>query len=190
MSLALTHLDAARPEALSPALLADIADGLAASEDLWRSAVVHDDAERRPVRLVTTDSYEVWVIGWMPGQGVDLHDHGDSIGHIVVVDGTLTEVEPRSTGGEPFIHPLEAGDGHHLPLGLVHDIVNTGTEPATSIHVYSPPLTEMTFYEPSTLVPTRIDAGTWDDAVESAVDTAPAIDQRVSRALHPSQRRG
>lgn len=182
MSTVLTRTAAARPAALSPALLADIAEGLAASEDLWRETVVHDRDGRRPVRVVTTDTYEVWVIGWRPGQGVDMHDHGDSIGHIVVVDGTLTELVPDHDG--PRAHRLRTGDGHHLPLGMVHDVVNSGTGPATSIHVYSPPLTEMTFYEATTLVPTRTDAGTWDATPAGDVTTA------VSRALHPSLRRG
>ena len=38
-------------------------------------------------------------------------------------------------------------------MGAVHDVVNQAAEPATSIHVYSPPLTQMTYYDPETLRP-------------------------------------
>lgn len=38
-------------------------------------------------------------------------------------------------------------------MGAVHDVVNTAPAPSTSIHVYSPPLTQTTFYDPDTLRP-------------------------------------
>ena len=169
------------PEPLSPALLADIADGLARSEELWRGAVRHDPAERRPVRLVATERYEVWVIGWTPGQGVDLHDHGESSGHLVVTEGELTELVP-TTGGTAS-RTLVAGHGHTLPFGMIHDIVNRSGGPATSIHVYSPPLEAMTYYDDVSLAAVRTDPGTWIGA--GAVD--PAVDATaVARALHPA----
>ena len=49
---------------------------------------------RRPVRLVVCDLWEAWVVGWTPGQHVDVHDHGDSAGVLVVVEGDLVEVLP------------------------------------------------------------------------------------------------
>ena len=45
---------------------------------------------------------------------------------------------------------LVAGQLRDLPLGTIHDVVNRAVEPATSIHVYSPPLTTMTYYDPVT----------------------------------------
>src|SRR5579871_2269404 len=94
-------------EALSCAVLGDIAAGLAAAEPLWRAVVRHDPAGRRPVRLLATDRYEAWVIGWKPGQGVDLHDHGPSAGALAVVEGELTELVPRRGRLVPRV--LEAG---------------------------------------------------------------------------------
>src|SRR5215471_9651230 len=131
-------------EPLPAAVLADIAAGLAAAPPLWRSVVRHDPEGRRPVRLLATDRYEVWVIGWTTGQHVRLHDHGASAGAVVVVEGELVEVVPR-IGGPAAEHAL-GGDGpRHLAVGTVHDVVNRAAAPATSIHVYSPPLSSMTY---------------------------------------------
>jgi hypothetical protein len=164
---------------LSVTLLLDIARGLAAAEDLWRPHARHDLRERRPVRLVAADRWEAWVIGWTPGQGVELHDHGPSAGALAVVEGVLAELTDH--GGRLVQRHLPAGTAVELPAGVVHDVVATGAAATTSIHVYSPALAEMTFY---------------DDAGQPArtlpvPDEAPVTDlRRVARALHPSTRRG
>jgi len=160
-------------------LLLDIAEGLAAAEDLWRPHVHHDPAQRRPVRLVAADRWEAWVIGWAPGQGVELHDHGPSAGALVVVDGVLAELTEH--GGRLVRRHLESGAAVELPTGVVHDVVATGGAPTTSIHVYSPALVEMTFYD---------DAG-HPARTLPVTDEVPVSDlRRVARALHPSVRRG
>jgi predicted metal-dependent enzyme (double-stranded beta helix superfamily) len=142
--MSLTALAPTRPEPLEATLLHEIATGIARARTLWAPAVRHDPSERQPVRLLATERYEVWVIGWAAGQRAELHDHGDAAGALVVVDGTLTE---RTLGGGPRSTVLPTGTGRDLPVGLVHEIVNDHTGPATSIHVYSPPLTTMTRYD-------------------------------------------
>jgi predicted metal-dependent enzyme (double-stranded beta helix superfamily) len=166
------------PPPLAPALLQDIAEGIAAAEDLWRGHAQHDDVDRRPVRLLASDRWEAWVIGWTPGQHVEMHDHGHSAGVLVVVEGDLVEVTPR--GGHHLHTTLPEGATVPLPLGVVHDVVATGPGLATSIHVYSPPLETMTFY----------DADGGPTRTEHLTDEAPVVDLRpAARALHPSQRR-
>ena len=83
---------------LDVAALADIATGLAEAEELWRPHVVHDSVERARVRLLASPVYEVWLLGWTPGQSVGLHDHGGANGAFVVVDGTLTETSSAAAG--------------------------------------------------------------------------------------------
>src|SRR5580698_6525136 len=46
---------------------------------------------RRWELLAASDTFEAWVIGWPPGGTIELHDHGDSAGAVVVVDGELVE---------------------------------------------------------------------------------------------------
>lgn len=154
--------------------LTDIATGIARAQAWWRQHAHHDPASRRPVRLLATDAYEVWVIGWTAGQGVELHDHGDSAGALVVVEGELAELALDVDDGSLRRTALRPGSVHELPVGLVHDIVATTAANTTSIHVYSPPLTSMRCWDPVTLQPSD---------VEVVQSEEPVLD---SRALHPS----
>src|SRR3954466_13516280 len=113
--------------------LAEIAARLAGAEPLWRAVVRHDPIERRPVRLIGAERFEAWVIGWLPGQELELHDHGDSAGALAIVEGRLTELTPASAG--LAAHTLDAGRIRRLPRGIVHGVRNDEVDPATSIHV-------------------------------------------------------
>lgn len=166
-------------EPLPAGVLADIATGIAAARPLWGAVVHHDTECRRPVRLLATERYEVWVIGWTPGQGVELHDHGGSAGTFVVTSGTLTELLPRP-GAAPVERSLESGRVRHVPVGAVHDVVNRADGPATSIHVYSPPLTSMTYYDPDTLEPML--------TVPQVPEEPLLVDRAPSFLLHPANR--
>ena len=177
-----TDLDptAARPtvvQPLAPDVLVDIACGIAEARDLWGPHAVHDVADRHPVRLLATEAYEVWVIGWTEGQGVDLHDHAGSIGALVVTEGALREVRP---GEAPVdLHPRVVRE---LTPGLVHEVFNPGSAPATSIHVYSPPLVAMGYYDRS---------GERSILLEHVVHEPPALGSgEATRALHPAARGG
>jgi len=164
-------------EPLDHAILVDIACGIAEARQLWEPHVVHDPIDRRPVRLLATDAYEVWVIGWTQSQAVDMHDHGGSAGVLVVADGELTE---RRAGRDP--EHLAAGTHQRLERTVVHEVANMGPDPATSIHVYSPPLVAMGYYD---------EDGERALLLENVVEELPIVDQRhVARALHPAHRGG
>jgi predicted metal-dependent enzyme (double-stranded beta helix superfamily) len=122
-----------------------VARSLARRTALWRALARHDEDGRRPVRLLATPRYEVWVIGWAPGQAVSLHDHGDAAGALLVTEGLLREV--RLEDGARTHSDLGAGSVHLLPVGTVHEVWNPGPSLATSIHVYSPVLTRMARYD-------------------------------------------
>jgi mannose-6-phosphate isomerase-like protein (cupin superfamily) len=147
-----TDLDTVDRTPLAMDVLVDIANGIAATP-LWHEHASHDPLERRPVRLLATPRYEVWVIGWTTDQNVTLHDHGDSAGVIAVTEGRLTELV--KVGSRLQRVELRAGSVRRLPAGLVHDVVNHRRRPATSVHVYSPPLTAMAHYDEETLSPVR-----------------------------------
>ena len=96
-------------------------------------------------RLHGDDEVDVWLISWVPGHRTELHDHG----------GSLDEF--RWDGEHLRCRRLEAGDQAGFPLGWVHDVVWAPTatsaavpppaDPTLSVHVYSPPLTVMSYYE-------------------------------------------
>jgi quercetin dioxygenase-like cupin family protein len=165
------------PAPLPPEALVEIAKGIAASP-LWAQHANHDD-DRRPVRLLATPSYEVWVLGWITGQSVELHDHGDAAGAIVVTEGALTEIVGPGPIDDATRITLPAGAVRAIPVGLVHDVLNLSSAPATSIHVYSPPLSTMTFYDPIDGHAVRID----DIDPEH-----PVLDPNdATRVLHPAR---
>lgn len=173
----------ARPGRLGLEIIVDIAVGLAAAEGLWRPHVSHDPVSRTSVRLVSTPAYEVWLLGWTPGQRVELHDHGGADAAFVVVDGELDEL----TLGGPADGPrhlgrrhLRAGEVGTVASGAVHDVVNRSTLVATSLHVYADPLRTMTFYDQHG-TPTFTEIVQEVPAILSSATTA--------SALHPSRAR-
>ena len=159
------------PAPLPASHLLDIAGGLAAAPDLWRREVHHDPVARQSTRLIETARYDVWVIGWMAGHRTTLHDHGRSAGALTVVQGRLEETLP---GGLSRV--IGGGDVVELPGGLMHDVAAVGDEPVTSIHVYSPPLTQMTCYGAD---------GPWGWRIGREAEAPLGADQ-VARVLHPS----
>ncbi|MFF2852924.1 cysteine dioxygenase [Streptomyces sp. NPDC058001] len=130
-------LQPAREHPVTVAEFAGLARAVAADRAQWRSLVRYDAASRWYHRLRTGPGYEVWLLSWVPGQGSGLHDHGRSSGVLTVLDGRLTEHTERGT------RALSTGAQRVFAPGYVHEVVNDSLEPAVSLHVYYPGLTEM-----------------------------------------------
>ncbi|MFJ9380579.1 cysteine dioxygenase [Streptomyces sp. NPDC101455] len=129
-----------QPPREHPATVAEfvgLARSVAADRAQWEHLVEFDATTRWYHRLRTGPGYEVWLLSWVPGQGSGLHDHGPSSGVLTVLDGTLTERTERGT------RALGAGAQRVFAPGYVHEVVNDTLEPAISLHVYFPGLTEM-----------------------------------------------
>lgn len=114
-----------------------LARSIAADRSQWEHLVQYDATSRWYHRLSTGPGYEVWLLSWVPGQGSGLHDHGGSSGVLTVLDGALTERTERGT------RALGNGSQRVFAPGYVHEVVNDSLEPAVSLHVYYPGLTEM-----------------------------------------------
>ncbi|MCD0448966.1 cysteine dioxygenase [Actinocorallia sp. API 0066] len=121
--------------------LAERARLFAETSDEWLHRVRLDPQGRWYERLDGDEDCEVWIISWLPGQSTGFHDHGGSAGAFAVVLGELEEATTRSAqifdGGR--VRPFGR---HHI-----HDVRNTSTAPAVSVHVYSPPLSTMNRYD-------------------------------------------
>lgn len=142
--------------ALSPAQLLGVVRGLASDPGHWRALVRHTPAERWFRRLVAHDEFDGWLIGWDSYQGVAFHDHGGSAGALYVVEGELLETSARRSDPRSCVEQrLGAGTARAFGSDHVHRVVNASAEVATSLHVYSPPLVSMDFYEGSGDVPRR-----------------------------------
>jgi hypothetical protein len=129
---------------------------LMADRARWEPQIQFRAEERWFARLPVGDllggdhgPVEVWLLTWLPGQRTGLHDHGGSAGAFGVVRGALSEDTVGLRDGRPALRTRVVRDGERRPFGPrhLHDVVNAGTEPAVSVHVYAPGLTRMTRYE-------------------------------------------
>lgn len=139
-------------DALTTVAPSAIARALADAPELWRRRVRRHTGTRWYVPLLEDDDFEAWLLGWPVGEGIELHDHGSSSGALVVVEGTLLETSIEASawirpGGRLRHLRLSKGDLVTFGPDHIHDVVNGGDCLALSIHVYSPRLQSMTFYE-------------------------------------------
>ncbi|ORT53613.1 cysteine dioxygenase family protein [Streptomyces sp. CB03238] len=136
--LAVQHLlQPAKEHPSTVAEFAGLARSIAADRAQWAHLVEYDATTRWYHRLRTGPGYEVWLLSWVPGQGTGMHDHGKSSGVLTVLEGELTE---RTEMGAQV---LNAGAQRVFAPGYAHDVVNDSLEPAVSLHVYYPGLTDM-----------------------------------------------
>ena len=137
---------AVRSDRLPAIAVARIAGELAATP-LAREAVRRGFPRRWYLRIAQAPSHEAWLIGWGAGHELELHDHGPSSGAVTVVTGRLVEqsVDPRGDGLHRRV--LAPGGTHVFESGHIHHVANEDAEPAVSVHVYSPRLETMTFYD-------------------------------------------
>lgn len=107
----------------------------------------HDTYSRR--RVARTDSYEVLVMTWLPGQGSGAHDHAGSVSAFKILRGTAHETR-YALATDSLVDPTGTRELHEGEVGLdpgevIHAVRNDDSckEPLVSIHVYSPPIPEL-----------------------------------------------
>jgi predicted metal-dependent enzyme (double-stranded beta helix superfamily) len=97
--------------------------------------------------VLATSTYDAWVIRWSPSAELELHDHGGSNGVVHVVEGELVEQHSDLAVGGPLRSQIvRRGERARITPTTVHAVANFGPADALSVHVYSPPLSAMTFY--------------------------------------------
>jgi predicted metal-dependent enzyme (double-stranded beta helix superfamily) len=125
---------------------------LAANRSLWERLVRWDATSRYYTRLAAESDYEAWLLTWLPGQSTDWHDHGGSAGAFVVLQGVLTERRAVVSPDAPpriVLSAQQYAAEALRPFGAkhIHRVANDGLAPAISLHVYSPGLVEMNYYQ-------------------------------------------
>ncbi|GAA4529962.1 cysteine dioxygenase [Amycolatopsis samaneae] len=120
-----------------------------------RSILRFDSEQRWWARLALTDGVELWLLSWLPGQHTKPHDHGGASGSFTVLQGELGE-EYRYPGGPIRRRTHVAGEGIGFGAGRAHQVTGLGTEPAASVHAYSPPLVPTRDYTSLAEVPPEI----------------------------------
>ncbi|MER5349916.1 cysteine dioxygenase family protein [Kitasatospora sp. NPDC002551] len=132
---------------LTPNALRTIVRELAERPDQWIHHVRLSTEERWYRRLAADEDHEVWLISWLPGQSTGFHDHGGSRGAFTVA---LGELEELSLGGPEqglLIRRIQSGTARAFGPDYVHDVRNTASGPAVTLHAYSPPLNSMAHYD-------------------------------------------
>ncbi|MBL6009181.1 cysteine dioxygenase family protein [Bacillus sp. 2CMS4F] len=100
--------------------------------------------------IYRNNELEIIVINIPPNKETAVHDHGQSIGCAMVLEGKLLNSIYRSTGDHAelsnsyFVHK---GECLISTKGLIHKMSNPTYERMVSLHVYSPPLEDMTVFE-------------------------------------------
>jgi hypothetical protein len=111
---------------------------LASDPQQWHELVGFSAAERVYVSLYRDDYVDVWLLCWTPENDTGWHDHDISSGAVRVVQGALTESNPR-IGGDPAVRVVQAGEAFSFGPDHIHRL--TGEQKhSVSIHAYSPPL--------------------------------------------------
>jgi predicted metal-dependent enzyme (double-stranded beta helix superfamily) len=139
---------AKRQQLFTPDELLDLTVQIAGQTQLWRPLIRYTSESRWYEALVLSDALELWLIGWTPGQGTPIHDHGGAAGALTMATGRLVETvhaDPSLTRPLRIIHAQGAGAGfapHHI-----HGVANEGAVNAASVHAYSPAGLEMRVYD-------------------------------------------
>jgi predicted metal-dependent enzyme (double-stranded beta helix superfamily) len=118
---------------------------LADRPELWIHLVRHDSTQRLYEELISDDHLTAWLICWTDDQDTGFHDHDRSAGAVAVLGGAVRE-ERLAIDGPPRERTCTAGDTFHFSPGDIHRVRHAGSDPAVTLHVYSPPLESMGAY--------------------------------------------
>jgi hypothetical protein len=118
---------------------------LADRPELWIQLVKHDSTQRLYEELLSDDHLTAWLICWMDEHDTGFHDHDISAGAVAVVSGAVRE-ERLAIDGPTRNGVFRAGGSFHFSASDIHRVSHAGSDPAVTLHVYSPPLLRMGSY--------------------------------------------
>jgi len=118
---------------------------LADRPELWIDLVKHDSSQRLYQELLGDAHLTAWLICWMDDHDTGFHDHDLSAGAVAVVSGAVRE-ERLAIDGAPREQRFAAGGSFHFSAADIHRVRHTGSDPAVTLHAYSPPLLRMGAY--------------------------------------------
>jgi hypothetical protein len=118
---------------------------LAERPELWIDLVKHDTTQRVYEELLSDEHITAWLICWMDEHDTGFHDHDVSSGAVAVVSGAVRE-ERLAIEGPTRTGVYRAGASFHFSAADIHRVSHAGSDPAVTLHVYSPPLLRMGAY--------------------------------------------
>lgn len=130
---------------LSREELQAFAGALADRPELWIDRVCHEGSERHFEELIFDEHLTAWLICWSHDNDTGFHDHDRSAGAVAVVGGRVRE-ERLSLDGNTRERAFAAGETFAFSAADIHRVLHCGSDPAVTLHVYSPPLLRMGAY--------------------------------------------
>jgi predicted metal-dependent enzyme (double-stranded beta helix superfamily) len=130
---------------LTQAELRAVVSEIAERPELWSRHVAHDPAQRTYEQLLRDEHLDVWLLCWSEDQDTGFHDHDLSAGAVAVVAGAVRE-ERLLLARPPAARVVRAGGSFEFGAADIHRVLHAGSEPAVTIHAYSPPLERMGSY--------------------------------------------
>jgi hypothetical protein len=130
--------------------LNELALKLGGRTELWQPLVRHDPAARFYLQLHRDPHVDIWLICWTNQQDTGFHDHDISSGAVHVCSGDLVEdrFELTDLGLRAREIARPAGSTFDFDASHVHRLRHPeGEGPAVSLHVYSPALWRMGYYD-------------------------------------------
>jgi Cysteine dioxygenase type I len=127
-----------------------LAVAIAEQRHTWADLVRRDASRRYYAQLHRDPHLDVWLLCWTVDQDTGLHDHDLSSGAVHVCEGELVEerLELRSGALTRTALPRREGETFDFDASHVHCLRHSGGPGlAVSIHVYSPALWRMGYYE-------------------------------------------
>ncbi len=118
---------------------------LAERPELWIGLVEHDSTQRMYAELLRDEHVTAWLICWMDEHDTGFHDHDISAGAVAVVSGAVRE-ERLAIEGPTRNGVFRAGASFNFSASDIHRVSHAGSDPAVTLHVYSPPLLRMGAY--------------------------------------------
>jgi predicted metal-dependent enzyme (double-stranded beta helix superfamily) len=130
---------------LSGPELQAFAQELAARPELWIDLVKHDANQRVYEELLADQHVTAWLICWMEDHDTGYHDHDVSAGAVAVIGGRVRE-ERLAIDHPSRNRVFGVGESFHFSPADIHRVRHAGSDPAVTLHVYSPPLMRMGAY--------------------------------------------
>jgi len=99
-------------------------------------------------RVARTETFEILVMTWLPGQGNVAHDHAGSVSAFKILRGTGDETR-YAQAVDSLVDAVGTRQLHEGEVGIdagdvIHAVCNERTgEPLVSVHVYAPPVREL-----------------------------------------------
>jgi quercetin dioxygenase-like cupin family protein len=105
----------------------------------WRSLGAHPTGDGLTSRVYVDEGVDVWLLTWAGLQSTGPHDHCLSTGSLTVVHGEL-ELGRETGNGALVRRRVLTGESATTRPGVVHEVRNSTSDVAVSVHAYSPPL--------------------------------------------------